>query len=162
MFCPKCGKAEQSPETYCRQCGIFLPDFTKPAKTRQSPEVHVTANIVLSSMTIVVSFTLSILIWAMLAFRPDTHPLIYVTAGLLFAMGIWHIQTLWRTLLLRKHLKQNMRKETELVNVSTYSSERFLEDANFEDVVPASVTERTTNQLTEKRPGSSQPEHKTN
>ncbi len=161
MFCPKCGKAEQSPETYCRQCGIFLPDLTKPVKLRYTPEEHVTANIVLSSMTIAASFTLAILLWAILAFRADTHALIYVTAGLLFAMGIWHIQTLWRTLLLRKHLKQSKAPRTGQPDELPPTTERFLEDANFEDVIPSSVTERTTNQLAEKHPRSSQPDHKT-
>lgn len=34
MFCPNCGKAEQIPNTYCRQCGEFLPDLTKNALKR--------------------------------------------------------------------------------------------------------------------------------
>lgn len=28
MFCPKCGKGEQTPDSYCRSCGEFLPDFS--------------------------------------------------------------------------------------------------------------------------------------
>ena len=45
MFCPKCGKSEQSPETYCRQCGNYLQDYTKPAKRENTPEQHLKANI---------------------------------------------------------------------------------------------------------------------
>jgi hypothetical protein len=26
MFCPKCGSGEQSPEAYCRNCGVWLTD----------------------------------------------------------------------------------------------------------------------------------------
>lgn len=26
MFCPKCGTSEQSPESYCRNCGVWLVD----------------------------------------------------------------------------------------------------------------------------------------
>ncbi len=76
MYCPKCGIADQKPETYCRRCGIFLPDLTKPGKQNNSPEIHVLANTVLSTMTIAVSLALSILLFSVLAFRPDTHPLI--------------------------------------------------------------------------------------
>lgn len=94
MFCPRCGKAEQLPETFCRQCGLFLPDLSKPVKRELPPEEHLKANTVLNSLTIIVSFTLSILLFG---FRPGTHPLIYVTAGLLIAIGAWHIQTLIRT-----------------------------------------------------------------
>src|SRR5215208_6070116 len=28
MFCPKCGKGEQAPDSYCRSCGEFLTDFS--------------------------------------------------------------------------------------------------------------------------------------
>ena len=28
MFCPKCGNSEQTPDTYCRNCGEFLTDFS--------------------------------------------------------------------------------------------------------------------------------------
>ncbi len=29
MFCPKCGTADQIENSYCRNCGEFLPDLTK-------------------------------------------------------------------------------------------------------------------------------------
>lgn len=150
MFCPKCGKADQAPESYCRQCGIFLPDLSKPVKPPHSPEQHITANIVLSSMSIVAGLTLAILLWAVLAFRPDTHPLIYVTAGVLFAMAMWHIQTLWRTLQLRKYLKREKPKNNDVLLEPPKGGERQLTQADSTDVVPASVTERTTRQLAEK------------
>ena len=31
MFCPKCGKGEQAPDSYCRNCGEFLVDATDDA-----------------------------------------------------------------------------------------------------------------------------------
>jgi len=147
MFCPKCGNAEQFPETYCRRCGTFLPDLDKPVKQPVKPETHVTANMVLSSMTIVACFTLAILLYTFVAFRENTHPLIYVTAGLLLAMGAWHVQTLWRSILLRKHFKRarSPREESKEIEESTASN--LLEQADFENMVPASVTERTTRQL---------------
>lgn len=142
MFCPKCGKSEQSPEAFCRGCGTYLPDLSKFVDKTIPVEQHLTVNTVLSSMTIVASFTLSILLWSFLAFRPDTHPLIYVTAGLLFAMGIWHIQTLIRTISLRKQIKgMKPVRETEI------ESPRELDAASFEDHIPASVVERTTRDL---------------
>lgn len=154
MFCPKCGKSDQSPETYCRQCGTFLPDLSKPLKSPLPPEEHINANIVLSSMTIVASFTLAILLWSMLAFHENTHPLIYVTAGLLFAMGIWHIQTLWRILLLRKHFKKNKPPKEATLGVSAATG-KLLEQADFENAAPASITDHTTKHLAEPRKRSS-------
>lgn len=149
MYCPKCGNADQEPESFCRHCGIFLPDLTKPVKQAQTPEDHVRANIVLSALTVVVCLTLSILLYTTMGFRPGTHPLIYVTGGFLIAIACWHVQTLWRSILLRKHFKK--RKPAELDAKPTVEAGRNLPDARFEDIVPPSVTDRTTKQLEKTR-----------
>ena len=156
MFCPKCGNADQSPESYCRQCGTFLPDLDKKDKSRNTPEEHVKVNTVLSSLTIVTCFTLSVLLYTLVAFRENTHPLIYVTASLLLAMGIWHIQTLWRTILLRKYLKKSKPPNDSVLETGAATG-KLLEEADFENVVPASVTDHTTKHLTDPHNGQRNP-----
>lgn len=154
MFCPRCGKAEQLPETYCRQCGLFLPDLSKSVKREIPPEEHLKANTVLNSLTIIVSFTLSFLLFAII---PDKHPLIYVTAGLLIAIGAWHIQTFIRT----QQLKKQWKRRTPLAEIQAPSPEtepaiksastaKLLDQADFEHTPPASVTENTTRHLVER------------
>lgn len=158
MFCPGCGKADQYAESYCRQCGIFLPDLTKASKQPIPPEQHVTANIILSAMTIVACFTLAILLYSMLAFRPDTHTLIYITASLLIAMGAWHIQTFWRAILLRKHFKKMKppaAEKEERTGKLAADTAKLLETPDLSDFVHSSVTEDTTQHLTETRKKSS-------
>jgi hypothetical protein len=157
MFCPRCGKAEQLAESFCRQCGLFLPDLSKPVKREIPPEEHLKANTVLNSLTIIVSFTLSILLFAFLGFRSDTHPLIYATAGILLAIGGWHIQTFIRTQQLKKQWKrraplteiQAAVPETQPA-LKSASTGRLLDPADFEHTIPASVTENTTRHLAEK------------
>jgi ribosomal protein S27AE len=157
MFCPRCGKAEQQPETYCRQCGLFLPDLTKPVKREPPPEDHLKANAVLSALTIVASFVLSILLYAILGFRSNTHPLIYVTASLLLGIGGWHIQTLIRTLKLKKQWQrrtplaeiQQRLQETQPA-VKSASTAKLLAQADFADSLSVSVTENTTRHLVER------------
>jgi hypothetical protein len=157
MFCPRCGKAEQLPETYCRQCGFFLPDLSKPVKRELPPEDHLKANTVLSALTIIVSFTLSILLWAFFGARSNTHPLIFVTAGLLIGIGCWHIQSLIRT----QKLKKQWKRRTPLTEIAAVwpdqqpsfegaSTGKLLDQADFADAVPASVTENTTRHLAER------------
>ena len=154
MYCPRCGKAEQVPETFCRQCGIFLPDLSKPVKRERPPEDHLKANTLLSILTIIVSFTLSYLLFAII---PNKHPLIYVTAGLLIAIGAWHIQTLIRT----QKLKKQWKRRTPLTEIQAAPSEtqpafkststaKLLDQADFAGTLPASVTEHTTRQLAER------------
>jgi hypothetical protein len=170
MFCPRCGTSDLLTamfirkrswlfgpvETYCRQCGILLPDLSKPIKPERPPEEHITTNTVLSVLTIITSFSLAFLLYLVLAFKPETHPLIYVTAGLLLVMGGWHIQTLVRTQMLKRQWKHRARRpQTEVALNEQFSqmpaatTERLLEDSKFERTVPASVTENTTRHLAE-------------
>ena len=154
MFCPNCGKADQLQETYCRQCGLYLLDFSKPIKRRSPPEEHLKANTVLSVMTIIASFTLSFLLFFVLGFRSFTHPLIYATAGILLAIGGWHIQTLIRTLMLKKQWKRRVPlseiqaapPETPMA-FNSGSTAKLLDQADFTDAIPASVAEHTTRHL---------------
>ena len=151
MFCPKCGKAEQTPESYCRQCGIFLPDLSKPGKAPVRPEDHVKANAFLSALTIATAFTLSLLLYWRFLGKPDTPIIIYVTAGFLIAIGCWQIQTLWRSLLLRKHFNKNKRgSESSLEFQSPANEPEQLGAANMENIVPMTITEDTTKNLVRK------------
>lgn len=153
MFCPKCGKAEQLPETYCRQCGVFLPDLSKPFKREIAPEEHLKANTVLSAMTIVTCFAMAALLYAMLGFRPETHWLIYVAAGMFLAIGGWHIQTLIRTVKLKKQIKRRKPVvETEAAGsaLEARTTSKLLDPADMTNAVPTSVTENTTRHLAEK------------
>lgn len=154
MYCPRCGKAEQAPETFCRQCGLFLPDLSKPLKRELPPEDHLKANSFLNALTIVVSFTLAILL---LGIKPSSHPLIYATTGILFAIGAWHVQTLIRT----EKLKKQWKRRTPLAQaggasvetdrtIKSASTAKLLDQANFADAVPVSVTENTTRHLVER------------
>jgi cytochrome c biogenesis protein CcdA len=149
MFCPKCGNSDQQPETFCRKCGAFLPDFDKAGKRKKPPAEHITANAVLSAMTIVVSFTLAALLYAILAFRPDTHALIYITAGFLLAIGGWHIQTFIRTLMLRKQLKEwgRLDGKEKREDLPGSVAPRSLGEPDLSSHIPASVTEVTTRNL---------------
>jgi len=158
MYCPKCGKADQSPETYCRQCGSFLPDFEKSVKKPIAPEEHIKANAVLSAMTIVASLILSTLLFLTFKNYPDTHPVIYVTAGFLIAIAAWQIQTFWRTMLLRKHFKKPKKQsDSSAANQSaerafeTNPTNSLLPEADFENQIPASVVEKTTRKLKVKK-----------
>lgn len=157
MFCPRCGKADQMAETYCRQCGLFLLDFSKPLKRESPPEEHLKANTVLSLMTICASFTLSFLLFLVLGFRSFTHPLIYVTAGILLAIGGWHIQTLIRTTMLKKQWQ----RRTPLSEIqaaphatpaafNSTPTAKLLDQAKSGEATPASVTEHTTRHLAKK------------
>lgn len=157
MFCHKCGKADQAINAYCRNCGTFLADPSKPIRREASPEQNLKANTLLSLMTIIVCFTLAILLYSLLGFRENTHPMIYVTAGLLIAMGCWHIQTFIRMRQLNRQWKrrhgsadgegQKLAGDREIERTSPAM---LLNEPNFDGQIPASVTENTTRNLASK------------
>lgn len=105
-------------------------------------------------MTVIVSFTLAILLYTFLGFRENTHPMIYVTAGLLIAMGAWHIQTFIRTRTLKKQWKRRANIQNDAADrssIGTATTDKLLEQPDFENMVPASVTDHTTKHLVEQK-----------
>lgn len=155
MFCPNCGKSDQQENTYCRQCGVFLPDFTKQGKRRVSPEEHIKSNIILDSMTIFASLTLSILLLIHFLGKDNTSPLIYITVGFLVTISAWQSQTLWRSFQLKKHFRERRPETNDEQKPHSQNafhpapSKQSLNEANFADVVSPSITENTTKKLKE-------------
>lgn len=150
MFCPNCGNANQNPETFCRQCGTFLPDFDKIKKRETPPEEHLKIASVLNLMTAIVSISLAVTLYAIFLGREDTPFIIYITAGFLTAMCAWQIQTFWRTLKLKKQFPKRKQISVEPENEKISNdpkTKELLNEPDFTDVVPASVTEKTTKNL---------------
>ncbi len=151
MFCPNCGKSDQKIETYCRQCGVFLPDFSKVKPRETTPEAHLNANLVLNVMTAIASLTLAILLYSFFLGKADTPVIIYITAGFLTAMFAWQAQVFIRNLKLRKHFKNRKgfadQSEIETPELSAKPTRELLPEADFTNHVPTSVVEKTTRKL---------------
>jgi hypothetical protein len=155
MFCPNCGKSDQNKETYCRQCGIFLPDFDKVRKREILPETHLRANWFLNVMTAAVSLTLAILLFVFFFGKNDTPLIIYITSGFLTAMFAWQGQVFWRNSKLKKHFEKYEkiagRKQPDTsAGLEPKPTNQLLPEADFENFVPVSVVEKTTNRLRSK------------
>jgi hypothetical protein len=152
MYCPKCGIADQSPESFCRNCGIFLYDPSKPFRPEATPEGNLKATIILSTLTIFVSFILAAFFFFFLVFGIGTPALFYMTTAYLLVIGTWQIQTLVRNLRLRDQLQRWHRSgHAPQPELSTAQDQRCLETADLRDDIPASVTEQTTKPLVDRR-----------
>lgn len=152
MFCPNCGKSEQIENSYCRQCGNFLPDFDKLKRRETSPEEHLKINSVLNIMTAIASLTLAILLYIFFLGKENTPVIIYITAGFLTAMFAWQVQVFVRNLKLKKQISLPRRagSEAQTGELNSAPTKELLTEADFSDAIPASVTERTTRNLKEK------------
>lgn len=154
MFCPKCGKSEQSAETFCRQCGVYLPDFDKIERRESTPAEHLKANLVLNVMTAVASLALAITLYVRFLGEEDTPFIIYLTAGFLTAMFAWQAQVFWRNLKLKKQIVPSKRInkkagfERELNSAETRI---LLNELDLSNVIEADFSAKTTNKLKSKK-----------
>lgn len=160
MYCPKCGAADQKANSYCRKCGEFLPDLEKRSNFEfggTTPEEQINTNLFLNLLSAIVSFALAIALYATFWKRGDTLPVIYIVAAFLLAMSAWQTSTFVVGLKLKRNF--NKRKSPsigaapEKEKVNSFESARtkiLLDEANLENVVPASVVENTTKLLGDK------------
>lgn len=152
MYCPNCGKADQQENTYCRQCGEFLSNKNNGFGGK-SPEDMIRTNLVLNLLSAIVSLSLALLLYLSFAFRPETEPLIYIVAAFLLAMCAWQFSTFIVGLKLRgtfKKRRRELEEEKEQIQFKEAKTQEFLPEADFENIVPSSVTENTTKHLGEK------------
>jgi hypothetical protein len=164
MFCPNCGKSEQTPDSYCRNCGQFLTDFSGKSYLinkilgGNKPDTQVNINLIINVVTTLASCLL-------LGFlngyydslyektgqrAPTVIYLVYIFLGLIAA---------WQTLgfLINSRLKKKLsaRKTVEgSADSSVYekalpsgSTQKSLPPSDFDSIVPASVVEDTTKML---------------
>ena len=153
MFCPKCGNADQQPETFCRQCGAFLPDFDKLKSREIPPEQHFIANITLNAMTAVASLGLAVTLYVMFLGKEGTPFVIYLTAGFLTAIFFWQVQIFWRTVQLKKQFPGlNRKTESKAQNVESATTRKLLDEADLRAVIPVRIAEHTPTKLGEINP----------
>lgn len=148
MFCPKCGKAEQQANTFCRYCGTFLPDFDKLESKVITPEQHFRVNTTLNIMTAVVSLALVITLHLMFTGKDSTSFIIYLTIGFLTAIFFWQAQVIWRTLQLKKQFPGlNRKNENQTIektpSLETINTRELLKEADLSTVVSPSIIENT-------------------
>lgn len=156
MYCPNCGKADQKAETYCRQCGEFLPDLsgTNNLFRIQTPEEQFDITLVLNFLSALSGLIMAILLIVFHAGMENVHWSVYVSSSILFCISVWQGVSFYNNLMLKR--RYNQQKDfTEVeskskLNMLENTKRDVLPEADFEDVVPASVTEKTTSDLKEK------------
>jgi hypothetical protein len=145
MYCPKCGNPEQVAETYCRKCGVFLYDASKPAIVTRPPVENNVPTFV-RAFRPAVCFVSAILLYAIAGTQPGASSVIPITAIILFAMGIVQAEALRKTISRRKRFDKQ-----ELAAHNAEIADKLLVPPNFADIVPESVTDHTTRKLAENR-----------
>lgn len=150
MFCPKCGNADQKENSFCRNCGTFLPDFEKLKSKETTPEQQITISSTFNFLSALISLVLTIILHVLYTGKEGTPIIIYVVIGFLTANFFWQAQAFWWVRQLKKQLPKRRVEVDENSNPvieSHHSTEKLLPQADFENIIPASVTEQTTKNL---------------
>ena len=150
MFCSKCGKADQTKNTYCRQCGAFLAEYNN-----YSPEKIIRANLTFSLMSAVVSLALAISVYVALSLDGNTSSgIYYFVAAFLIALSTWQFTTFALNLKLRKSFtRRNDSSNTESEAKNQFASiemKELLNETDLSSIIPPGVIENTTKNLPEK------------
>jgi hypothetical protein len=166
MYCPHCGKSDQSPESYCRSCGEFLTDYSGKSYLinkilgGSTPETHVNVNLIINAVT---AFISSLLLGFLNGYFDAQYertgqsapPIIYLVYIFLALVFVWQFLSFAINTRLKKKLggrKKGVASAGQSADekaLSSRSTQKSLPQADFENIVPASVAEDTTRILDE-------------
>ena len=162
MYCSSCGKPDQTPDTYCRGCGVFLADVSSRmhlinrAIGLNTPQQHVTFNMMIDLVTAIVSGMLMVFLMGYFDGReaktgeaaPTIIYLLYVFLGLVTA---WQFISFLVGLRLKRKFSGHEVEAKKPADLPGTSSPVPLPEARYGDTVTSSITEQTTRSLEESR-----------
>lgn len=166
MFCPNCGKGEQSPDSYCRSCGEFLADSSAKSYLINtllggaSPGAQIRLNLIINMVTALAgALLLGFLNGHYDALRERTGEApprviyyVYVFLGLVL---VWQFFGLLVNSRLMKKMSREKKKKVPPADepaagpdaVASPPTRRSLEPGRPDPNGPESVTQHTTKRL---------------
>ena len=157
MFCPGCGKSDQKPQTYCRQCGEFLADFkVRPRFGGETPEKQILISQFLTAITGLTGFGMGFALLFHFWGADSIHLVLFLAMAFSFVTGFWQTAVFFINRNLNSRLRNQKREDgrespsNKVREFTDVETNELLPEADFDGVVPASVTERTTKNLKQK------------
>ena len=151
MFCPDCGKAEQIPNSHCRNCGNWLIDSNRKNQLSFGgfkPQENATFTLSLNVISAIAAFSSVIALFATFIVTENTPAIVYILVSLFVCVFIGVCQTfnIYAGLQLRKLFKeaqnQNKTIQPEL-NDEGAKQNYYLPPANTQEfITPFSVNRR--------------------
>jgi uncharacterized membrane protein YuzA (DUF378 family) len=152
MFCPKCGKGDQSADSYCRSCGDFLIGPAQHTSLMNrllgitNPEKQVKFTLTIDLVTAIVS---GFLLFFLMGYFDAVHdktgattpPIVYLVYIFLGLVSAWQMLSFTVGTTYRKKL--NAAKRT----LDQTGARPSLPEADERNVVANSITEQTTRTL---------------
>ena len=147
MYCPNCGKGDQQPAGYCRQCGTLQPDpsqpFHFPHLSQSSVRIGAIANGIASLASFIVAFVLYAVVLGI-----GGGLVIHALAWISILVGVWCAFAAWRSYQLERDFRGGWdEKRGYRSPLQSAETDKLLDEPNFEQFVPPSITDTTTNRL---------------
>lgn len=143
MFCPKCGTSEQSPESYCRNCGIGLVDPDSVSKNslfrKSTREEKIRKMRTLELISIGLSLTSAAIIF-MFLFGSLDRGLLFLAMACGLVVAVYQAINMYLGNKVTKDLPRQRATDAAQTDQPTVLTARQLN-------VPASVTDNTTELL---------------
>lgn len=165
MFCPNCGNADQTPDSFCRNCGEYFTDSSNKFNLIyrflgvDTADKQITAGIIINFFGAVFSFLLMVFLVGYYDAGQNRNPPVETPVIIYFVYAFLLFITVWQTLgfILGIGLKSKFsnRKDGLTTPDSTLKENAVgagqrresLSPANFEDIVTPSAAENTTRNL---------------
>jgi hypothetical protein len=152
MFCPKCGKGDQTADSYCRSCGDFLIGPAQHTSLMNrflgitNPEKQVKFTATIDLVTAIVS---GFLLFFLMGYFDAVHdktgattpPIVYLVYIFLGLVSAWQLLSFTVGTTYRKKL--NAAKKT----LDQPGAQPMLPEADQKNIVANSITEQTTRNL---------------
>lgn len=147
MFCPNCGKGDQQPAGYCRQCGTLQPDPLQPFYFPHLSRTSARTNTVLNAVASLTSLAVALVLYAVVL-GIGGGALVHVLAWASILVGLWCAFASWRSFQLESDFDSGPNGRWDpRPSLRSGSTDKLLEEPNFEEFIPPSVTDSTTNRL---------------
>src|SRR5262245_11320033 len=154
MYCPKCGKPDQTPDSYCRSCGVFILDPTNNSSLMNrvfgisDPQKQVKFTLTIDLITAIVS---ALLLFFMMGYFDATRhktglptpTIVYFVYVFLGLVSVWQLLSFTVGTTLQRKLKASKVTPKSLEPPQQQS----LPTADDSNNVGTSVTEQTTKNL---------------
>ncbi|MFL6468037.1 MAG: hypothetical protein ACJ72Z_08780 [Pyrinomonadaceae bacterium] len=163
MFCPKCGNADQQAESYCRNCGEFLVDYSGSSFLLNkllggsTPATQINVNLAINLLTILACFFLIGFLnghYDALRVRTGEQPpaVVYWVYAFLIFVSAWQTLSLIIGARLRSRLRRKvnahaMGSQNVKATVERRPTLEQLPAPDFAQAIPVSVTEEPTKLL---------------
>lgn len=107
MYCPSCGFADQREETYCLQCGAWLPNQKAIVRWQfgsARPQGRVRTIIIFNILNTLMSLLSALALCVTYLGSPNAKWSVYLAAVFCFGFAVHQSSSLFIALKLRKHL----------------------------------------------------------